>query len=73
MTEFLANSHMSHEDNFQTCVAIEYSSMSGSLVKWNWSGSSVERDTWRPRARYSGRGELREENRSYFYSPPQNE
>ena len=57
-TEFLASSHMSHEESFQTCVAMEYSSMSGSFVKWNCSGSSVDRDTCRPRARYSGSGDL---------------
>ena len=44
-TEFLASSHMSQEDIFQTCVAMEYSSISGSFVKWNWSGSSVDRLT----------------------------
>ena len=33
MTEFLANSHISHEDIFQTCVAMLYSSIKGSLVK----------------------------------------
>ena len=41
-----------------TCVAMEYSSMRGSLVKWNCSGSSVDSDTCRPRARYSGSGDL---------------
>ena len=34
-----------------TCAAMEYSSISGSLVKWNCSGSSVEREMWRPLAR----------------------
>ena len=34
-----------------TWAAMEYSSIRGSLVKWNWRGSSVESDTLRPRAR----------------------
>jgi hypothetical protein len=41
-TELRANSHMSQEDIFQTWVAMLYSSMRGSLVKWNCSGSSVD-------------------------------
>ena len=57
-TEFLASSHMSQLDIFQTCVAMLYSSMRGSLVKWNWRGSSVESDTFKPLARKSGRGDL---------------
>ena len=58
-TEFLANSHMSHEDIFQTWVAMLYSSIRGSLVKWNCKGSSVEREMWSPRAKYSGNGDLK--------------
>lgn len=55
-TEFLASSHISHELSFQTWAAMLYSSMRGSLVKWNCKGSSVERLITRPRARYSGSG-----------------
>ena len=50
---------MSQLDIFQTWVAMLYSSIRGSLVKWNWRGSSVERDTFRPLARKSGRGDLK--------------
>ena len=48
-TLFLASSHMSQLDNFQTWAAMLYSSISGSLVKWNWSGSSEDREMLRPR------------------------
>ena len=51
MTEFLASSHMSQLESFQTWAAMLYSSISGSLVKWNCSGSSVESEMLRPRAR----------------------
>jgi hypothetical protein len=36
---------------FLTCAAMLYSSMRGSLVKWNCSGSSVEMETFRPLAK----------------------
>ena len=49
-----------------TCVAMEYSSMRGSLVKWNCSGSSVDSDTWRPRARYSGSGDLADKVKEFY-------
>ena len=51
-----ANSHMSQELSFHTWVAMLYSSISGSLVKWNCRGSSVDSETMRPRDRYSGSG-----------------
>lgn len=36
----------------------EYSSTSGSLVRWIWTGSSEDSDTWRPRAKKVGKGLL---------------
>ena len=62
-TELRASSHISQLDNFQTlkrsnkilsmlarvtCAAILYSSIRGSLVKWNCRGSSVEIEMFRP-------------------------
>ena len=38
--------------NFHTWAAMLYSSISGSLVKWNWSGSSVEMEMLRPLVRW---------------------
>ena len=61
-TLFLASSHRSQLESLKICAAMLYSSIKGSLkgrrvflnckistlVKWNWRGSSVERDTLRP-------------------------
>ena len=62
-TEFLASSHRSLLDSLKIWAAMLYSSINGSwtrgvrhpdtrfvctLVKWNWRGSSVDRDTLRP-------------------------
>ena len=40
-TLFTASSHMSLGESFHTCAATLYSSISGSRVKWNCSGSSA--------------------------------
>ena len=40
--------------------------MRGSLVKWNCSGSSVDSDTCRPRARYSGSGDLADKVEEFY-------
>ena len=50
-------------------MAMEYSSMRGSLVKWNCSGSSVDSDTCRPRARYSGSGDLADKVKEFDVIP----
>ena len=42
----------------RTCLATQYSSISGSLVWWNISGSSVESDTFSPTAKNSWNGFL---------------
>lgn len=55
-TLFRANSHMSVEVSFHTCAAMLNSSINGSLVKWNCSGSSVLRLTCSPRHRKSCSG-----------------
>ena len=39
-----------------TCAATLYSSSNGSLVKWNWSGSSVLKLTLSPILKKSGNG-----------------
>ena len=52
-TEFLAISDMSTEFSFQTWQATEYSSISGSFVRWNCSGSSVERAIFWPLSKNS--------------------
>ena len=44
-------------------MAMPYSSMSGSLVKWKTRGSSVESDTLRPRLKKDSNG---------FFSKPRN-
>ena len=43
---------------FHTCAATEYSSTSGSLVRWICSGSSLLSETLRPRAKKTGNGFL---------------
>ena len=57
-TLFRAISHMSATLSFHTCCAMEYSSTSGSLVRWISSGSSDEIETFRPRSKKSGKGFL---------------
>ena len=47
-TESLVSSHMLQLESFETWAAILYSSITGSLVKWNCSRSSVEREMLRP-------------------------
>ena len=42
--------HLTHG---RACLATQYSSMRGSLVWWNMSGSSVERLTFSPREKNS--------------------
>jgi hypothetical protein len=42
----------------RTLAATEYSSTRGSRVRWIWRGSSVDRETERPRAKYIGKGDF---------------
>ena len=46
------------EHSSPTCLAMVYSSMSGSRVWWNMSGSSVESDTLSPTEKNSWNGDL---------------
>jgi len=55
-TEFLAISDMSTELSFHTWQATEYSSISGSFVRWNCRGSSVERAIFWPLSKNSKKG-----------------
>lgn len=48
ITDFL-ESCLPVGENFQIWAATLYSSINGSFVKWNWRGSSVERETFIPR------------------------
>lgn len=57
-TECLASSHISTALNLYICAATEYSSINGSLVKANCNGSSVDRDTFKPRLKKLAHGFL---------------
>ena len=57
-TECLASSHMSTALNLYIWAATEYSSINGSFVKANCNGSSVDKDTFKPRLKKLAHGFL---------------